>query len=256
MVIIDILNKDGIVISSSLADRIGEDESDENIRFHEAIAAGFGEALVAPVVYEEYESSEPMIHISARIFSTKESADKKFVPLDAVMLLHFVNTDRLSALLSGKWQKEKGALTGAAFFDEYQTAEIYLVNKDRLMITQSRFIEYNILKHKVDTEPVSACFENNLEMAGEYLNYDGKKVLGASMCIEKDEIVLIVEAQSAEILSLLKKIQERIIFGGIFILILTIAGIALLSNWLLKGLTSIAEIAKKFPKIISAPEQT
>ncbi|MEK7657895.1 MAG: HAMP domain-containing protein [Patescibacteria group bacterium] len=245
VVIIDILNKDGIVISSSLADRIGEDESDENIRFHEAIAAGFGEALVAPVVYEEYESSEPMIHISARIFSTKESADKKFVPLDAVMLLHFVNTDRLSALLSGKWQKEKGALTGAAFFDEYQTAEIYLVNKDRLMITQSRFIEYNILKHKVDTEPVSACFENNLEMAGEYLNYDGKKVLGASMCIEKDEIVLIVEAQSAEILSLLKKIQERIIFGGIFILILTIAGIALLSNWLLKGLTSIAEIAKK-----------
>lgn len=245
VIIIDILDRDGIVIASSLAERIGGNESDENIRFHESIVSEFGEVFVAPVVYEEYESLKPMIHVVARIFSTKESVDKKFVPLDAVMLIHFVNADKLGDVLSGKWYKEKGALAGTLFFDEYKTAEIYLVNKEKIMITQSRFIEHSVLKHKVDTEPIKICFENGQEIAGEYQNYDGKTVMGASGCLKKDGLVLIVEVQSEEILAPIKKIQHRIIFTIILMLILSTVGVYLLSNQLLRGLTVISETVKK-----------
>ena len=40
-----------------------------------------------------------------------------------------------------------------------QTGEVYVVDKDGYMITESRFIDDAILKQKVDTEPIR-LFQN------------------------------------------------------------------------------------------------
>ena len=59
-----------------------------------------------------------------------------------------------------------------------ETGEVYIVNKDKLMITESRFIKDAVFKQVVDTEGVRAAFENGEGMTGIYPNYIGIPILG------------------------------------------------------------------------------
>lgn len=54
-----------------------------------------------------------------------------------------------------------------------KTGEVYLVNRDKVMLTESRFIENASLKQKVDAEPIRAFAENNKEIVGIYKDYRG-----------------------------------------------------------------------------------
>ena len=65
-----------------------------------------------PVVFEADESSEPMTHVVARVFSTKTDQSGKLIPLDAVVLLHFTDADKINDMLSGKWAVDQGAVSG------------------------------------------------------------------------------------------------------------------------------------------------
>ncbi|HLA26066.1 MAG TPA: hypothetical protein VJ028_02810, partial [Patescibacteria group bacterium] len=219
VIIMDILGPTGIVIASSREDRIGVDEAEEEKRlnahkFSQAIKSEFGQAFVRPVVFEADESSEPMTHVVARVFSTKQDESGKLIPLDAVVLLHFTDADKINDMLSGKWAIDQGAVSGQELFNKYKTAEIYLVGEDRLMASSSRFIGDSILKQKVDSLSVRNCFENNKETTGEYFNYQGINVLGASMCLDRDDLVLVMEIASDEVLAPLKEVRNRLIFAG------------------------------------------
>lgn len=240
VIIVDILDKNGTVVASSRDDRLGVDEKAEEEklkahRFSETIHAGFGEVFITNIVREEDESPEPMIHLTVRIFS-EELAAGKLKPLDAVLLVHFTNTGRLGDILSGRWQLQKGAKTGQALYNRLKTAEIYAVNSERLAITPLRFVPDAVLKRAINTEPVRACFERGQETTAEYLNYAGEKVLGASMCVLRDNTVLILEAKTEEILSPLKKIRFQFVLIGMAFFILIVAGIIILSNWFAKGI--------------------
>ena len=117
VIIVDILDKNGIVVVSSREDRVGVDEGEEErnfgaVRFSEAIKSNFGEAFVTSVVEEEDESDRGMTHVTARIFSTRKNSDGALSPLPLVLLLHFEKTEELSDMLNGNWQEKVGALTG------------------------------------------------------------------------------------------------------------------------------------------------
>ncbi len=252
-IMMDILDENGIVAASSREDRIGTNEAEEekNIgahKFSNAIKAEFGQAFINPVVFEEDESPEPMTHVVARIFSTKEGADGKLIPLDAVVLLHFTDADKINDMLSGKWAKDQGAVTSQALFERYKTAEIYLVNSQRIMASSSRFDKNSILTQKVGTEPVKKCFERGGEMSGEYLNYAGVKVFGASMCLQRDDLALLLEIGSDEILKPLGELKRKIFLAGFLIFGAIIFGVILLSSILLKGLKKIAAVAEAVSK--------
>ncbi|MBI5306215.1 HAMP domain-containing protein [Candidatus Wolfebacteria bacterium] len=251
--IIDILDENGVVIASSRDNRIGVDEKKEelefgNIKFIEAIKADFGQSFIAPIVSEEDEYTGPMIHITARIFSQKTYSNVFPVPLDAVMLVHFINTSQLRDVLIGNFQIGEERITNKLLSAYYKTIDIYLVNKNRLMITPPRFSEETILKQKVETEPIKACFERGEEIKSEYIDYRGQPVFGASMCIERDGVALILEAESQEVLAPLKNINQFFILIGGIILVLIVVGIILLSNWLLRGLKIITDVAEKISK--------
>lgn len=62
-----------------------------------------------------------------------------------------------------------------------ETGEVYIVNKDGYMITESRFLKDVVLKEKVDTEPVRLFQAQKKIMVGIYPDYRGMPVLGASM---------------------------------------------------------------------------
>ncbi|MBM4054156.1 MAG: PAS domain S-box protein [Planctomycetes bacterium] len=80
-----------------------------------------------------------------------------------------------------------------------KTAEVYLVNRDKFMFTESRFIENAILRQKVDTEPVRKIFSENREMTGIYPDYRGIPVAGVSSYIPEYDWALLSEIDTAEL---------------------------------------------------------
>ena len=98
-----------------------------------------------------------------------------------------------------------------------ETGEIYLVNKDHLMITESRFIENAPFNQIVDTLPVSECFENDKQVNGIYQDYRGNSVFGFSYCVRDLGFVLLAEFDKNETLQPVSVLQNRIFLTGIVI---------------------------------------
>ena len=69
----------------------------------------------------------------------------------------------LSELTIGRRILREGADTQS--FRIGETGETYIVNRERLMITESRDIPDSVLKVKVDTLPVRAALEGGQEMS-------------------------------------------------------------------------------------------
>lgn len=237
--ITDIFNLDGVVIASTFMERIGHseplEELDKEYRFSDAKSASFGESFISSLIYEEEPGhDEPLWHVSAPLISSGTNE------VIGVMVNH-ISGNEFHRILSGKFQMEQGAKTGEFFFTRWETSEIYLVNKERLMISQSRFAENAMLKQEVNTEPVEKCFKENEEFEGSYVNYLGKKVIGASMCMPDKELVLLAEINKDELFSLLKekRYQAVLIIGLIWLLsVLTV-------YWIIKLFLGNLMIIKK-----------
>ncbi|MEE9584269.1 MAG: cache domain-containing protein [Candidatus Brocadiales bacterium] len=79
-----------------------------------------------------------------------------------------------------------------------ETGEVYLVDKDWLMLTESRFTEGAPLKQVVDTEPIRRIAGGGGGMAGIYPDYRGVSIVGASAHIPEYGWTLLAEIDKAE----------------------------------------------------------
>jgi len=98
-----------------------------------------------------------------------------------------------------------------------ETGEVYIVNRDMIMITVSRFIENVILKQVVDTEPVRRIVEYGKgAMTGIYLDYRDVQIVGASIDIPEYGWILLAEVDKAEAFAPLKLLRNiAVILCGI-----------------------------------------
>lgn len=104
------------------------------------------------------------------------------------------------------------------------TGETFLVNKDRKMLTESRFIKDAELRQTVDTVPVKEAFDLNKEMLGSYIDYRGVSIIGASKIIEETGWLILSEIDKNEAFYPIHKfiiiaIIMTIVFVPIFFLI-------------------------------------
>lgn len=95
-----------------------------------------------------------------------------------------------------------------------KTGEMYIVNRDKLMITESRFIEDPILKQVVDTKGVRAAFDNGVGMIGIYPNYRDVSILGASKYLEEMGWVVLAEKNVSEALAPIVSLRNIVIIMG------------------------------------------
>ena len=103
-----------------------------------------------------------------------------------------------------------------------ETGEVYIVNSDKLMITESRFIEDAIFKQVVDTEGVNAALDYGVGMTGIYNDYRGISVLGVSRYIEDIDWVILAEKEVSEAfapLAYLKKVTIIMAVTGIMVVV-------------------------------------
>ncbi|WP_428325154.1 HAMP domain-containing protein [Nitrosopumilus sp.] len=98
-----------------------------------------------------------------------------------------------------------------------ETGEVYIVNKDFVMLSESRFFENAVFEQRVDTVGVQECFTNNMEYVGIYPDYRGISIYGSSYCMPEYGIVLLAEMDEKELIEPIEILQTRIILTSLLI---------------------------------------
>ncbi|MDH3975544.1 MAG: EAL domain-containing protein, partial [Deltaproteobacteria bacterium] len=199
-----VLSKTGTIIASTDLSAIGKDLSKETF---------FKRGLLSPSVTDTttHLGGKPYIVISTPV---KNRASGEVIGI----LANYLLLSELNEILKKVFFIKLGALSSHTH--DYRTFDAYIVNRDKVMITDSIFIERAILKQRVDTKPVRACIESGTEVTGFYRDYRGVPVGGASMCLTMTGWTLIVKIDEKEIMSPTKymlrdAIIAMFILGGI-----------------------------------------
>lgn len=182
IVAIAVVDKDGKVIASTKEAIIGVDVSGRE-PFLEATKKSPNQAYISQPCYDPYLDTNCMF-IAAPIIS-KNSNEPIGVIINAYnpAILNEVTID----------------CTGRC-----ETWEVYLVNRDKIMLTKSRFVDGAPFKQVVDTEPVRKIAEEGKEMVGMYRDYRGVSVVGASAYLPEYGWTLLAEMDEAEVFARLK----------------------------------------------------
>jgi class 3 adenylate cyclase len=98
-----------------------------------------------------------------------------------------------------------------------ESGEVYIVNNQLMMLSESRFIEDVVFKQKVDTLAVQKCFNEGEGFLGFYENYRNIPIYGSSYCVDDLGIVLLVEIDQVEVEKPIDILQNRIFQTGIVI---------------------------------------
>lgn len=138
------------------------------------------------------------------------------------VMASFVRTSELDKILSGEFSRELGAFTWNTA-GHRKTMDIYIVNRNRLMLTKSRLVENAVLAQSVDTLPVQNCLASKKETADFYVNYAGVEVAGASMCIPALKWTLAVEVDKEEMLKPVVDMGQSLLATFVVVLALIIA---------------------------------
>ena len=127
--------------------------------------------------------------------------------------------------------------------DRLQDAkQVYLVNQDRQIISESIFTEYKT----IETLPVSACFEQHRSIKGTvYENHLGNTVFGTSYCQSEYGYVVLTEVKEGKVLSPLFDLQEKIIIVSTAIMIGISSVTYMLSRRLSKPIRRLSDAARE-----------
>lgn len=125
------------------------------------------------------------------------------------------------------------------------TGEAYLANKNKLMITESRFIENAPFRQIVDTPAVRECFDNKKNFHGQYLDYRQEIILGSSNCMYDLGLVLLVEIDDNEVFQPVKSLQEKITVLGVVMTVVVGAAAYFLSKLISRPIIKLRNAANK-----------
>ena len=227
---IHVLSMEGRVVASTDNAEIGKDLSNKTVFIK-------GKDAIALAENPDGHDGLPELAVSAPIFSMSKKR--------AIGVL--VNTIRLSELnkmLSGEYHMEQHAV----LWDKgrWKGIEVYLVNRDKRMITNSIFVKDAVLKQIVNTLPVVTGLTTKKEMAGFYKDYRGIVVAGASNPIHPLGWLLVAEIDEDEILSFMKlMLMSAPIPAGIIIIV----GIVLFITFFKKGVKPLHQISDSIKRI-------
>lgn len=188
-----ITDKYGRVISSTQENLVGNNIPTNGV-YLKVSGKNFGEVCVCQPRYYPYLDAN-CIFVSAPITSTHNDQSLGVI----------INAYSLSAL-----NEITADRTGIG-----KTGEVYLVNRDKIMLTESRFIDNASLKQVVDTEPIHKIIEDGEEMVGMYKDYRGTFVVGVLMNIPDYDWMLLAEIDKAEIFGPLRGLGTIVLILGI-----------------------------------------
>ena len=126
-----------------------------------------------------------------------------------------------------------------------KTGEVYLVNKDHLMITESRFVKDAVFQQVVNTIPVSTCFEQGKSIGGLYNDYRGIPTYGFSYCAKDLGFVLLAEKDESETFEPILILQNKIFLAGVVIIVVMVILAYILSKRLSRPIIKLRDAANE-----------
>src|SRR5215467_4254305 len=133
-----------------------------------------------------------------------------------------------------------------------RTGEVYLVNQNKKMITDSRFIENAAFHQTVDTLPVRDCFEKGEEIHAIYNDYRNIPIVGFSYCAKDLGLVLLAEIDEAEIFGPITQLKNEIIVASIAISAIVVAIAFYVSKTISKPIIRLRDEADRVTKSIKS----
>lgn len=189
------VDKYGKIVSSTNKKLIGGDISGQDV-FIQGIRKSSGTTYVSQPRYSTILDAN-CICISASVFS-KRGVD----PIGVI-----VNCYSLATL--NEITKNRVGMG--------QSGEVYLVNKDKIMFTESRFVDTAVLKQIVGTGPVRKILKSGEDMVGVYPDYRGVSVVGISMDISEYGWILLAEINKTEAFAPLKTLGSIVLILAVVI---------------------------------------
>lgn len=125
------------------------------------------------------------------------------------------------------------------------TGEVYLVNKDHVMISESRFVKDAAFHQIVNTLSVSTCFVLGDSMGGVYNDYRGISIYSHSYCAKDLGFVLLAEKDESEIFEPVLILQNKIFLAGFVIIVLVVILAYILSKRLSRPIIKLRDAANE-----------
>jgi signal transduction histidine kinase/HAMP domain-containing protein len=126
-----------------------------------------------------------------------------------------------------------------------ETGELYIVNSNKIMITESRFVEPAILMQKVDTKGVRSALDNGMGTMGIYTDYRNIPVLGVSRYIEDMDWVLLVEKNVLEAFAPIADLRNFTFIIGIAGITVIVTVAILISTGITRPINKLIEGTKR-----------
>ncbi|WP_316506816.1 HAMP domain-containing protein [Nitrosopumilus sp.] len=173
---------------------ITEEDFAENPLFKRGIKESF-------IEFEPTESGKKMIIVSPVFADDSKKGDES-----TGVIISRTRTTTLDSIL----------LNRSGLGD---TGEIYIVNNQLLMLSESRFFDDAVFQQTVDTLAVEKCFVERKNHLGFYEDYRDVLIYGSSYCADDLGFVLLVEIDKTEVEEPIGILQDRIFQTGIVITI-------------------------------------
>lgn len=125
-----------------------------------------------------------------------------------------------------------------------ESGEVYLVNKDRMRISESPFTEDAKFNQIVDTLPVERCFNEGQNVNGVvYPNYIDTDIFGVSYCQDSMDFVLLTEVNESAILEPIYALQQTIIITGTSLMVIATIATYVLSKRISRPILKLRDTA-------------
>lgn len=206
IVAITVTDLNGEVVAATIESLIGEDLSKQELYSHAFKENTNKPFVIKPHLFPYLLHDGAVLDIVAPVTSR----------LSSKRMGYLINHYRLSTLDKITTQR----------IGMGETGETYLVTRDKVMLTVSRFIDSAPLRQLVDTEPVHRIIEAAKEMVGIYSDYRGVPVIGVSMNISEYGWILLAEIDKAEAFAPLRNLRiYALIISCVSVVVTCIAGI-------------------------------
>ncbi len=224
---INIIDTKGIIVSSTHEEELGKDESSDGY-FIEGMKLAYGESFITDYGKStHFGTALPMVTTVAPLVSQDGSHTL------GVIVAYFKLSDIASVLGEGAEKKE--------------TLDVYLVNKDNVLISRSRFAgEEAVLSQVVDTMPVTECREGR-NTSGKWIDWRGIVVYGASICFTDFPFrwTLIAEISDQEVDQPAATLRDLIVVATLLLAVCAIFIALVSASRALDSLKRLSQFARK-----------
>ncbi|WP_420545466.1 cache domain-containing protein [Nitrosopumilus sp.] len=134
-------------------------------------------------------------------------------------------------------------------FGLQETGEVYLVNRDRMMISESLFVEDAPFQQQVDSEPVRLCFEGGQSVSGmTYVDYRGVEIFGISYCENNLGFVMLTEVDESVVLEPIYELQQTIVIMGASIMAIASVAAFIISSKISNPIQKLRDATQEISK--------